>query len=41
MMNLSGSDVKVAALLLRMQLGYTDTPVSCVSGIARTRRITT
>ena len=33
--------LKVVALLLEMQLEYTlNTAVSCVSGIARTRRIT-
>ena len=34
-------DVKVVALLLGMQLGTQNTAVSCVSGTARTRRITT
>jgi len=33
-------DLKVVALLLGMQLGYTNSAVSCASGTAGTRRIT-
>jgi len=33
-------DLKVVALLLRMQFGYTNSAVSCASGTAGTRRIT-
>ena len=34
------ADLKVIALLLVLQLGYTKFPISCVSGTAQTRRIT-